>query len=54
MITKIRQISLKLAKVNEYMIILKTKYLDKPEMYSDLHKLDRKIQEIYSLIDNNK
>jgi len=54
MITKIRQINLKLAKVSEYMIEIKTKYLDRPEIYSDFHKLDVKIEEIQKLIDNSK
>ena len=54
MITLARQIQLKLKKFDEVMINLKTKYLDNPAFYSELHKLDEKIQEISKLIDNNK
>ena len=42
MITKIRQIQLKVQKFNELMVKLKSKYLDKPDVYADLHKLDLK------------
>ena len=54
MITLARQIQLKLKKFDEVMIKLKTKYLDNPAFYSELHKLDEKMQEISKLIDNNK
>ena len=59
MITLARQIQLKLKKCDEYMIQFKTKLLRKDypickELYSDLHKLDEKIQEISKLVDNNK
>jgi len=54
MITLARQIQLKLKKFDEVMIKLKTKYLDNPVFYSELHKLDEKIQEISKLVDNNK
>ena len=54
MITLARQIQLKLKKFDEVMIKLKTKYLDNPAFYSELHKLDEKIQEISKLVDNNK
>ena len=51
MITK--QIALKLRKFDEVMIKLKTKYLDNPAFYSELHKLDEKKDEIQKLIDNH-
>lgn len=53
MITKIRQIQLKLKKFDEIMIKLKTKYLDKPDVYADLHQLNLKIDEVHKLIDND-
>ena len=59
MITLARQIELKLKKCDEFMIQFKIKLLRKDypickELYSDLHKLDEKIQEISKLVDNNK
>ena len=54
MITLARQIQLKLKKFDELMIELKTKYLDNPAFYSELHKLDEKKEEIQKLVDNNK
>ena len=54
MITLARQIQLKLKKFDEVMIKLKTKYLDNPVFYSELHKLDEKKEEIQKLVDNNK
>ena len=54
MITLARQIQLKLKKFDELMVELKTKYLDNPVFYSELHKLDEKIQEVSKLVDNNK
>ena len=54
MTTLKRQIQLKLKKFDEVMIELKTKYLDNPVFYSELHKLDEKIQEVSKLVDNNK
>ena len=54
MITLARQIQLKIKKFDEVMIKLKTKYLNNPTFYSELHKLDEKIQEAHKLIDNNK
>jgi len=54
MITLARQIQLKLKKFDEVMIKLKTKYLDNPVFYSELHKLDEKIQEIHKLVDSSK
>ena len=46
-------------KFDEYMIQFKIKLLKKDypickELYSDLHKLDEKVQEISKLVDNNK
>ena len=54
-----RQIQLKLKKCDEFMIQFKVKLLkrDYPickELYQDLHKLDEKIQEISTLVDNSK
>ena len=49
-----RQVQLKIKKFDELMIELKTKYLENPAFYSELHKLDEKIQEIAKLVDNNK
>ena len=54
MITLARQIQLKLKKCDELMIELKMKYLKDSVFYSELHKLDEKIQEISKLVDNNK
>ena len=54
MITLARQIQLKVKKFDEVMIKLKTKYLNNPAFYSELHKLDEKMQEISKLVDNNK
>jgi hypothetical protein len=52
--TRLRQIQLKLRKANELIIKLKVKYLDQSSVYSDINKLDEKIQEAHKLIDNNK
>ena len=49
-----RQIQLKLKKFDELMIEPKTKHLKNSVFYSELHKLDEKIQEISKLVDNNK
>ena len=54
MITLARQIQLKVKKFDELMIELKTKHLKHSVFYSELHKLDEKIQEIQKLVDNNK
>ena len=54
MITLARQIQLKIKKFDELMIKLKTKYIDNPAFYSELHKLDEKKEEIQKLVDNNK
>ena len=54
MITLAKQIQLKLKKFDEVMIKLKTKHLDKPDIYADLHKLNERIDEIQKLVDNNK
>ena len=53
MITLARQIQLKIKKFDELMIKLKTKYLKDSVFYSELHKLDEKVQEISKLVDNN-
>ena len=49
-----KQIQLKIKKFDELMIELKIKYLKDSVFYSELHKLDEKIQEISKLVDNNK
>ena len=54
MITLARQIQLKIKKFDELMIKLKAKYLDESVIYSDINKLDEKVQEIAKLVDNNK
>ena len=54
MTTLKKQVQLKLKKFDEVMIKLKTKYLDNPVFYSELHKLDEKKEEIQKLVDNNK
>ena len=54
MITLARQVQLKLKKFDEVMIKLKTKYIDNPSLYSELHKLDEKKEEIQKLVDNSK
>jgi len=52
--TRLRQIQLKLRKVNELIIELKVKYLDQSSVYSDINKIDEKLVELDKLIDNNK
>ena len=59
MTTLKRQIQLKLKKCDEYMIDFKVKLLRKDypickQLYSELHKLDEKIQEVSKLVDNSK
>ena len=54
MITLARQVQLKLKKFDELMIKLKTKHLDNPVFYSELHKIDERKDEIQKLIDNSK
>ena len=54
MINLARQIDLKLKKFDELMIKLKTKHLDNPAFYSELHKIDERKDEIQKLVDNNK
>ena len=54
MINLARQIDLKLKKSDELMIKLKTKHLDNPAFYSELHKIDERKDEIQKLVDNNK
>ena len=54
MINLARQINLKLKKFDELMIKLKTKHLDNPVFYSELHKIDERKDEIQKLVDNNK
>ena len=52
--TRVRQIQLKLRKVNELIIKLKVKYLDQTGVYSDINKIDEKLVELDKLIDNTK
>ncbi len=52
--TRLRQIQLKLRKVNELIIKLKVKYLDQSSVYSDINKIDEKLVELDKLIDNDK
>ena len=52
--TRVRQIQLKLRKVNELIIKLKVKYLDQTGVYSDINKIDEKLVELDKLIDNSK
>ena len=52
--TRVRQIQLKLRKVNELIIELKVKYLDQSSVYSDINKIDEKVVELDKLIDNDK
>ena len=54
MIPLARQVQLKLKKFDEVMIKLKTKYLNNPILYSELHKLDERIDEIQKIVDNSK
>ena len=54
MTTLKRQIQLKLKKFDELMFELKTKHLKNSVFYSELYKLDEKIQEVSKLVDNNK
>ena len=49
-----RQVQLKIKKFDEIMIELKIKYLKVYSFYSELHKLDEKVQEIAKLVDNHK
>ena len=49
-----RQVQLKIKKFDEIMIELKIKYLKVSSFYSELHKLDEKVQEIAKLVDNHK
>jgi len=52
--TRIRQIQLKLRKVNELIIELKVKYLDENRVYSDINKIDERLVELDKLIENDK
>ena len=52
--TRVRQIQLKLRKVNELIIELKVKYLDQSSVYSDINTIDEKLVELDKLIDNDK
>ena len=52
--TRVRQIQLKLRKVNELIIKLKVKYLDQTGVYSDINKIDERLVELDMLIDNDK
>ena len=54
MTTLKKQVQLKIKKFDELMIKLKIKYLKDSVFYSELNKLDEKVQEISKLVDNNK
>ena len=54
MTTLKKQVQLKIKKFDELMIELKMKYLKDSVFYSELHKLDEKVQEISKLVDNHK
>ena len=54
MTTLKKQVQLKVKKFDELMIKLKTKHLDNPVFYSELHKIDERKDEIQKLIDNSK
>ena len=54
MTTLNKKIQLKIKKFDEVMIKLKIKYLKVSSFYSELHKLDEKVQEIAKLVDNHK
>ena len=54
MTTLKKQVQLKVKKFDELMIEFKIKYLKDSVFYSELHKLDEKVQEISKLVDNNK
>ena len=54
MIALARQIQLKIKKFDELMFELKTKHLKHSVFYSELHKLDEKMQEVSKLVDNHK
>ena len=54
MTTLNKKIKLKVKKFDEIMIELKIKYLKVSSFYSELHKLDEKVQEIAKLVDNDK
>ena len=54
MTTLKKQVQLKIKKFDELMIKLKMKYLKDSVFYSELHKLDEKVQEISKLVDNNQ
>jgi|TARA_R100000329_G_scaffold60084_1_gene53831 hypothetical protein len=54
MTTLNKKIQLKIKKFDEIMIKLKIKYLKVSSFYSELHKLDEKVQEIAKLVDNDK
>ena len=54
MTTLNKKIQLKINKFYDIIIELKIKYLKVSSFYSELHKLDEKVQEIAKLVDNNK
>ena len=48
-----RKVNLKLSKAFEIVFNLKTKYLDEPKIYADLHKIDERLEEISKIIKND-
>jgi len=48
-----RKVDLKLSKAFEIVFNLKTKYLDEPKIYADLHKIDERLEEIKKIVNND-
>ena len=48
-----KKVDLKLSKAFEIVFNLKTKYLDEPKIYADLHKIDERLEEISKIIKND-
>jgi len=48
-----RKIDLKLNKASEIIVKLKTKYLTKPSIYADIHKIDERLEEISKIVKND-
>ena len=48
-----RKVNLKLAKAFEIVFKLKTKYLEEPKIYADIHKIDERLEEIKKIVQND-
>ena len=48
-----KKVDLKLSKAFEIVFNLKTKYLDEPKIYADLHKIYERLEEISKIIKND-